>query len=237
MKTKLDTRVTEEPTRIDVKDIFESVDLSGVTAGTWTTFVRLAGCNLRCCWCETPYALTAVQGETMDIAAVLEAVQTDNVTVTGGEPLAQGEASMRLIRELMTTHLVNLETNGSMDFRPLLRDKFAPHLRVTMDWKLPSSKMEEYMNPELLKALRARDVLKLVCGSERDLDRAEVVIKEMQRVSHAKCYITTVFGKLHPRDVVDRMRIWSEEHELDMTRIRLQLQMRSIIWGQEQRVI
>lgn len=224
-----------QPTRINVNEIFESIDGEGVTAGTYTTFVRLAGCNLRCAWCDTSYALLAKQGETMDIATVLEAVQTDNVTVTGGEPLAQGAASMQLIRELMTTHLVNLETNGSMDFRPLLRDKFASHLRVTMDWKLPSSHMEEHMNHELLKALRPRDVLKLVCGGPRDLDRAEEVIKELQRVSHAKCYVSTVFSKLHPRDVVERMRYWSEEHELDMTRIRLQLQMHKFIWEPNQR--
>lgn len=220
---------------IAVNEIFQSIDGEGVTAGTLTTFVRLAGCNLRCAWCDTSYALLHKQGHMMNISDVLEAVQTDNVTVTGGEPLFQGGAAVQLIRDLMTTHLVNLETNGSMDFRPLLKDKFAHHLRVTMDWKLPSSHMEEQMNAELLEALRPRDVLKLVCGSMRDLDRAYKVIKDLQAVSKAKAYISTVFNHLHPRDVVERMKEWHKWHELDMTRIRFQLQMHKFIWEPDKR--
>lgn len=73
-----------------ISEIFSSVQGEGIWAGVPSTFVRLSGCNLRCVWCDTPYASWHPEGPVRDVGEVLEEVLgsgIDHVVVTGGEPM------------------------------------------------------------------------------------------------------------------------------------------------------
>jgi len=75
---------------VTVSEIFRSIQGESTRAGLPCTFVRLAGCNLRCTWCDTTYAWEG--GEQMSVEQVLSRVKElgrGRVEVTGGEPLAQ----------------------------------------------------------------------------------------------------------------------------------------------------
>ncbi len=109
-------------------EIFLSVQGEGRTAGTPSAFVRLATCNLACTWCDTSYTWDwgsfeyETQVMTMDIYEVLarvEALDTPNVVITGGEPLLQDLD--RLVSDLKRAgHSVEIETNGTIAPSPEL---------------------------------------------------------------------------------------------------------------------
>lgn len=216
-----------------VNEIFVSIDGEGKTAGMLTTFIRLAGCNLRCAWCDTAYALRKEQGKPMTVQEVLAAVSTHAVTLTGGEPLEQ-EAAVELVRLLMARGVdVNVETNGSRSTEKLLALPGAEqHLLVTLDWKLPASRMEAQMHRPSFAALRECDVLKFVVASAADLERAYEVLDALQ--PRSLVYFSPVFGFLEPVALVEALR---RRHEAghDVRRLRVQLQLHKIIWHPEER--
>lgn len=216
-----------------VNEIFTSIDGEGKTAGMLTTFIRLAGCNLRCKWCDTAYALQKGQGEPMSVATVADAVQTHAVTITGGEPLEQ-PAVLELAALLMQRGIaVNVETNGSRSVEPLLA---LPHadslLLVTLDWKLPGSGMEKCMNPQHFRALRPGDVLKFVVASAADLARAREVVEMLQPPCYI--YLSPVFGAIEPESLVEALKEWHAAG-VDVRRMRVQLQLHKIIWAPDRR--
>lgn len=216
-----------------VNEIFVSIDGEGKTAGMLTTFIRLAGCNLRCAWCDTAYALKKEQGKAMSVEKVIAAVTTHAVTLTGGEPLEQ-PAAVELVRQLMDKGIaVNVETNGSRSTDALLALPHADtHLLVTLDWKLPASRMEGQMHLPSFVALREQDVLKFVVASEADLDRAYTVLDELH--PRSLVYFSPVFGAIEPVALVDALR---RRHEMghDVSRLRVQLQLHKIIWHPDER--
>lgn len=70
-----------------VAEIFDSIQGEGMWAGVPSTFIRLSGCNLRCRWCDTPYASWSPEGPMMSIEEVAEKASADHVVITGGEPM------------------------------------------------------------------------------------------------------------------------------------------------------
>ena len=129
-----------------VCEIFKSIEGEGIRTGLPAVFVRLHGCNLRCSYCDSMYAVEGSDYKTMDLQQVLEAVKgygVKNVTLTGGEPLLhQGVAELleTLSREGFR---VNVETNGTVPAKWRL-----PGLFYTMDWKCKSSAMSSHMKLE-----------------------------------------------------------------------------------------
>lgn len=77
-----------------IAEIFHSIQGEGELAGIPSVFIRLAGCNLRCRWCDTPYASWRPTGDKMSVAAVVATAlrhPADHVVLTGGEPLVAAE--------------------------------------------------------------------------------------------------------------------------------------------------
>lgn len=73
-----------------VAEIFHSIQGEGILAGVPSVFLRTSGCNLRCHWCDTPYASWNPEGETLEVSGVLErllAFPCRHVVLTGGEPM------------------------------------------------------------------------------------------------------------------------------------------------------
>src|SRR5512140_3215204 len=101
---------------LTVNEIFHSVQGESTHAGRPCVFVRLTACDLRCSWCDTPYAFT--EGERMSVDEVVARVQAYGcavVEVTGGEPLLQADVYPLMEQLLGAGHTVMLETGGHRD--------------------------------------------------------------------------------------------------------------------------
>ncbi len=117
-----------------LSEIFFSLNGEGLQSGMPTGFIRLAGCNLRCNWCDTSYARTREDQVSLDdIVDEIEDFSTNWICITGGEPLLQDIAP--LVEAL--PHNVALETNGTI-YKDVIKDvEF-----VSVDLKTPSSGMQ-----------------------------------------------------------------------------------------------
>lgn len=210
----------------NVNEIFHSIEGEGKRTGQLTTFVRLAGCNLNCSYCDTEYAKKQTDGNLMSLEDIVGAVRYRNVTLTGGEPLFRPNAEA-LIRRLLEEDLqVNIETNGSVDLWELSAYKWKD-LFFTMDYKTPSSGMHEKMVDSNLDVLTAKDVIKFVVGSREDLDFVWDLLDVNQ--VRAKKFISPVFGKIEPAEIVQYMK----DNEMDDCIF--QLQMHKLIWPPQTR--
>jgi 7-carboxy-7-deazaguanine synthase len=213
---------------LKVNEIFSSIEGEGKRTGYLTTFIRLAGCNLRCSYCDTKYAQTEEEYTLMSSEDIVSKIKTDCVTLTGGEPLIHQEVE-KLISDLMIADkFTNIETNGSVFLAKFIelryklrRSKFF----FTMDIKCPSSGMHKNNNFENLKLLNNLDVIKFVVGSEEDLYYAKTIIESIK--TEAVPYISPVFG-FYPPLVVDFIK------ENDLKAV-FQLQLHKYIWDPNKR--
>ena len=128
-----------------VSEIFKSIEGEGIRMGQSAVFVRLHGCNLRCSYCDSMYAVEGPDFKLMSVGEVLAAVEAYRnesgvkcVTLTGGEPLIHEGVSELLTKFSEAGFEVNIETNGTVPCKWQL-----PGLFYTMDWKCKSSGMSE----------------------------------------------------------------------------------------------
>lgn len=211
---------------------FVSINGEGPHAGLLALFLRFAGCNLRCSYCDTAWANAPdcpVEQVTQDeIVARVRAAAVRHVTITGGEPLlVPGMVALLLALAQEAGITVEVETNGSVDLSPFLHA--APRVLYTMDYKLPQSGMEAHMCLENLDRLRPQDTLKLVCGGAPDLERVKSLLDKHHIQERCSVYISPVFGAM---DAVDLVTFLQREH---LVTVRLQLQLHKYIWKPDQR--
>lgn len=210
--------------RLQVAEIFLSIQGESSFAGLPCAFVRLAGCPLRCRWCDTAYARAG--GQAMALEEAVERVLAhgvDLVEVTGGEPLAQpgGPALVGALCDAGRTVLV--ETSGALDIAGL-----DPRAHVIMDVKCPGSGMDQRLHRPNLARLRPRDEAKFVLASRADYEYAVSVIRAHGLERRTQVLLSTVHGTLAPRQAVEWMLA-------DRLRARFQLQLHKYIWGPEAR--
>src|SRR5512136_1450492 len=170
-----------------IAEIFKSLQGEGKNQGKPCLFIRLAGCNLNCQWCDTTYARTG--GIEMGLDMILEQVWRTNpsyVCITGGEPLLQADELEPLLISLHKRGTaIDIETNGTFDFRIL-----QPYASICMDVKCPSS--EEQSNLALLDAIRPLDSVKFVVKDEADCQYAwEIILKYRIR---GEIFLSPVYG-------------------------------------------
>ena len=211
---------------------FVSINGEGQLAGALALFLRFTGCNLKCDWCDTkwanekdaPFEFASVSRLTDIAKDAIEKHDVKCVTLTGGEPLLQ-EGIEDLILSLTRLGLrVEIETNGSVPIEPFMK-QCRPVF--TVDYKLPSSRMERFMHTDNIALLREWDTLKFVCGSREDLYRAAEVIKDYKPL--CPVFLSPVFGRIEPAEMVDFMK----ENKLGSAR--LQLQLHKFIWSPDER--
>ena len=203
-----------------VVEIFESIEGEGKRMGAPCVFVRLAGCNLRCSYCDTDYAQTLECGVLMPLEAVVSKVRgfgADKVTITGGEPLLQ-EATA--IAEALPEYECNIETNGSVP----LPDKPAT-VFYTMDWKSISSGESDAMLEDNLVWLDHDDVIKFVVGDYADLEQMSAVL---EKGTAAQPFASPIFGAIEPKEIVEYVL----EKRLP---VRVQVQLHKVIWEPDER--
>ena len=207
-----------------VTEIYRSIQGESSFAGLPCTFVRLTGCNLRCSYCDSEYAFHG--GESLDVAEVVRRVAelgVGLVELTGGEPLWQ-EGCLTVMRELCDRgYTVLLETGGSLDI-----SRVDARVHRIVDFKTPSSGMERRNLWSNVAHLTPRDEVKFVLGGRADYEWAREVVREHRLESHTRVLLSTVFGALEPRQVVE----WMLEDGLDA---RFQLQLHKYVWDPEAR--
>lgn len=215
-------------TAFPVIEKFVSIDGEGPTAGALSVFVRFAGCNLRCGWCDTSYAWREEPGTerltAREIADYIRSAGVRHVTLTGGEPLLQ-EGLVTLLARL-SDYEVHVETNGSLGVEPF---RIADNIHFVIDYKLPGSGMEDRMDLSNLAAVRPNDTYKFVMADRADMDRAFAVIDKYRLDSRCQVFLSVAFGRLSPAEVVDEMK----KRRAD--RLRLQLQLHKYIWDKNRR--
>lgn len=211
-----------------VIEIFDSIDGEGVFTGCLATFIRLGGCNMRCSYCDTGYALNAKDGAEMsidDIVCRAKLIGNTHITLTGGEPLINPD-SLRLVSALCDAgFIVNIETNGSVDVTLFQNDKTV----ITMDYKTISSGENKKMSIGRINTLRKCDVLKIVC---EESDFCDITAMLLKIKTEATVFISPVFGKIEPKILVSFAK---KLRNCGLKNIRVQVQLHKIIWNPEER--
>lgn len=215
-----------------VVEKFVSINGEGRSCGQLSVFVRFAGCNLNCSYCDTTWANEKdVSYELMsseDIYEYIKSTEVKNVTLTGGEPLLQ-EGILDLLKKLSKDKelSIEIETNGS-----ILLSKFSDIENppsFTMDYKLPSSNMEDKMCLDNFKHLTKRDTIKFVSGSMEDLEKVKYLIDKFKLTVNTNVYISPVFGKIDMDKIVEFMI------NNKLNGVNLQIQLHKIIWNPNKR--
>lgn len=214
-----------------VAEKFVSINGEGKRAGELAVFIRFRGCNLRCSYCDTMWANSgdcpAEMMSAEDIVSYVNKEGVKNVTLTGGEPLLQKNIDMLVEKLMKNSHNVEIETNGSVSIKNLSENIYRPDF--TVDYKLPSSGMENFMITENYNYLTKNDVVKFVAGSLADLKKTAEIIKEFSLTEKCLVYISPVFNKINPDGIVEFMKL---KH---LNKVRLQLQLHKFIWNPDER--
>lgn len=221
---------------LDVMEIFHSIDGEGIRAGELTTFIRLAGCNLACKYCDTAYSINPKREAfmKMEVVDIVDKVLYRNVTITGGEPLLQSEVYSLCIALSEKGISVNVETNGTIV--PPAVPNIKADTFFTVDYKTGCSGYEDKMTARVFQRLGKRDVIKCVVASRKDLENALKNLKtwlpNLGEKNSPWVYFSPVFGKIQPHEIVDFMHM-----NFLAGKFRVQLQLHKIIWDPSARKV
>ena len=210
---------------LEVCEIFYSIQGESTFCGLPCVFIRLAGCNLACSWCDTAYAAhEKTVMSTDEVIGKIRAFACALVEVTGGEPLLQADTP-RLIQELIDAgHQILLETNGSRDISGI-----HPDCIKIVDIKCPSSGEGSSFLDDNITHLSANDEVKFVIGAQQDYLFAKTFIQEkLCHISPLKIHLSPVFGRITPEAIA----AWMLQDRLPA---RLSLQLHKIIWDPDKR--
>lgn len=215
-------------TKLNISEIFYSIQGEGSRAGLPCVFVRLQGCNLRCSWCDTPYALEIKQEEKLltleQIISEVEQYNCNFIEFTGGEPLQQTKVVDLINYFANSGKTVAIETNGYYSFSYI-----DPKVIKIMDIKCPGSKMQKFNNFDNLKYLTKNDEIKFVVLDKADFDFALNIINKynLEKIVGTILF-SPVFGKCEPIDLANWILSTRKNY-------RLQLQMHKYIWHPDTR--
>ena len=208
-----------------VSEIYLSIQGESTFAGRPCVFVRLTACNLRCVWCDTPYAFSG--GRRMSDDEIVEAVRREQCTLvelTGGEPLLQPGA-IDLMEQLLTEGFeVLLETGGHMPI-----DDVPDEVVTILDVKCPASGEADKMHWPNLDQLSDRDEVKFVVSDRADFEYACGIVRRHDLAARVGAVLfSPTFGVMAPQE----LSRWILEAQIPA---RLQLQLHKYIWAPDAR--
>lgn len=210
---------------LTVNEIFYSIQGESTYAGRPCVFVRLTACDLRCSWCDTPYAFYEGRKASVDeVVREVERYGCPLVEITGGEPLLQEDVYALMDRLLAGGKTVLVETGGHISVA-----RVPPAVVKIVDIKCPGSDEAARNDWGNLERLTARDEVKFVIKDRADYEYARTVL-----VGHglerrcAAVLFSPVHGVLDPKDLA----AWVLEDGLP---VRVQLQVHKYIWGTDAR--
>ncbi len=207
---------------LSVSEIFCSLQGESTFAGLPCLFVRLAGCNLNCSYCDTGYARQKSDGDKVSLQEIVNRVSAYKVSLvelTGGEPLLQTETP-ELIRSLLDLdYTVLVETNGSQDIGVIDR---RAHLIV--DVKTPGSGMVESFYRPNLSLLQSHHQIKFVLCDKADfLWTLDFIKQNLHQLKCKEIIFSPVVASFKPAILAELML----EHRVQA---RLQLQLHTLLW-------
>jgi 7-carboxy-7-deazaguanine synthase len=204
---------------LNITELFRSVQGETSYTGIPTFFVRLAACNLRCRWCDTPYSFP--RGEPTSIDDIIEQIENSGcryVCITGGEPLLQKEVHTLMKQLADRGFILSLETGGSLTIKDV-----DPRVKVILDIKCPGSLMDAKNDWTNIPLLKSTDEIKFVIADRKDYDWTKSICARYRLWSHTVLF-SPVHGELDPRELVS----WILEDKLPA---RLNMQLHKYIWG------
>jgi len=212
---------------LKLSEIFYSLQGESTFMGLPCLFVRLAGCNLNCSYCDTAYARSDESAELLsspEIVSRLLPYRVSLVEITGGEPLLQ--AAVPELAEALLKHdfTVLLETNGSLSLAAI-----DPRVHLIIDVKTPGSGMAESFKLDNLARLQPHHQLKFVLVDEGDFFWSLEFINEyLAETAPLEIIFSPVTTSFEPALLAELML----EHRV---RARLQLQLHTRLWPESLR--
>ena len=210
---------------LTIIEIFHSIQGESTHTGRPCVFVRLTACDLRCSWCDTPYAFT--EGSKMSIDAVVSRVEQygcDLVEITGGEPLLQRDVYPLMRQLLGSGRTVMVETGGHHSIKDV-----PPEVIRIVDVKCPGSGESERNHWENLTLLTTRDEVKFVLKDRTDYEFARDIVRRHDLASRTAAVL---FSPVHDVLAAKELAAWILEDRLP---VRLQLQAHKFIWSPDTR--
>lgn len=226
-----------------VVELFKSIEGEGIRTGYVCTFVRLFGCNCKCVYCDSLYAIEGKYSNDYPDMTIQEIVdkckefKTPYVTLTGGEPLLQKDIHKLILSLILNGFYVNIETNGAVDIdmyrqivcQNVLIDNW-DKLFFTIDYKSISSGCNKKMIPQNFTSnLRDNDVVKFVVGTQEDMEDMRRMVEIIRTYSKCQIFVSPIFGMIEPKDIVEYLK------NNDMFDVRCQLQIHKFIYPSDAR--
>jgi 7-carboxy-7-deazaguanine synthase len=210
---------------LTINEIFHSIQGESTYAGRPCVFIRLTACDLRCSWCDTPYAFHEGHKRSIEaIVAEVDRIGCPLVEVTGGEPLLQDEVYALMEGLLARGRTVLLETGGHRS-----TERVPARVVTILDVKCPGSGEAARNDWSNLDRLRPHDEVKFVVADRADYQYArDVMARHDLGRRAAAVHVSPVHGVLAPRTLSE----WVLEDRLPA---RVQLQVHKYIWDPETR--
>lgn len=210
---------------LTINEIFHSIQGESTYAGRPCVFVRLTACDLRCTWCDTPYAFTEGRKRSIeDVIAEVARYGCPLVEITGGEPLLQEDVYALMDGFVARGATVLIETGGH---RSTVR--VPPEVVTILDVKCPGSGESHRMDLANIERLRPQDEVKFVIRDRADFEYAREMVARHQLVDRARAiHFSPVHGVLDPRPLAEWILA-------DGVPARLQVQLHKYIWSPETR--
>ncbi len=236
--------------KLEIVEIFKSISGEGISAGEIVAFVRVAGCNLRCSYCDTKYSYIEDSSDNLflypqEIVDTLNELEVKKVICTGGEPLEVDKVKRYLPIYLAKEGFeVRIESNGSCPIytqNEMISFSYNKEFKLnyTLDVKSPSSGVEEekFFKDNLLN-LSLGDELKFVVGNQADLDYSITFLERHAKVLAKNKVIinfSPIFGVMEEGRLVEFLLNYNSFFlELGL-KTRLSLQIHKVIWVVDKR--
>jgi len=203
-----------------VSNIFLSIDgeVNTYHQGVFTVFVRLAGCNLKCSYCDTSYSRDPNSGTNMNIDEVVHKIESfgcKKITITGGEPMLQSSSVLGLTHLLGgKNYKISIETNGTLPLVGFMVDCWV------VDYKLSNSGIEKQIDHSIYKNLFPTDFVKFILGNEKDYKEAIGIKKSLQQKG---CRAVFAFSPMHKVLDPSQLVSWLKKDKIFDCVINLQL--------------
>lgn len=160
---------------LNLHSIFTSVsgEVGNIPQGTICSFIRLQGCSLNCPWCDTKSAQEEKFGIDVSVEQIVRQITTENVVITGGEPLEQSKGVRDLVKALFSNHRIQIETNGTHVVPRVADETYVVDRKMFLNF--PSAINFHSM---FKRDLDCFDWVKFVVQNHEELEKA---IEEVQR--------------------------------------------------------
>ena len=226
--------VTDPEAGLRLTEIFYSLQGEALTSGLPTIFVRLTGCPLRCVYCDTEYAFSGGERQSLEtIMTTIASFPCKRICLTGGEPLAQPNAIELMKRLLSEGYEISLETAGALTV-----ENVPPAVSKVMDLKTPSSGEVDKNLWSNLDYLTQHDQIKFVIMNRVDYDWAKAKLAEhklnelVDTVWFSPMFnVADDVDEESSPDVPVLARELAEWMLVDALPVRFQLQLHKIIWA------